>query len=637
MADSTPVNDKNHMPAQGDARNQCNHCHHCDHCNHPNSGALRNVVVASSLTPTTAEQDSGNEIWDMYLDEVKEDDKRISDAWKEDSNGILVFVSSNLLTRPFVSMTSFKTGLFSATVGAFIIEFYKQLSPSSGIQTVIPLANGNFTIVTSQPSPPSAPIIWVNAMWLISLVLSLTSALIATLLQQWARRYVEMPHRPSDPKNRARVRSFLFFGTKLYKMRFAVKLAPTLLHLSVYLFFTGLVVAFRTINKSVAIAVEVAVGVFGVAYITLSFLPCLDVRCPYRTPMSYFLWYPTHIILSFAALCSRWLLELFHECLVEPSLGDTTTRRQRILLPWLDSREEAVKTHWRYIKDGIGKSIINSAIKAQDGDRMIVTRLFDLLAMGDKSKLRQFAASIPRDKVLDLIPRITVKSSLIPCITAKSRKIVVQEPLRILLQNCASGTGVAGSNDEVRRRSLLVCLDAIHNIVKDPNVPDLNYVRTNYANINLMRAWLDSSDTAIRLTSRSICALIAKQVAKEEWLEESQLVRWLQEVTGSTAVHGADPDERKRINLKSFVYGVLSNQQGDLPTEDATSFKETLGILLDVENDASFDTNFQNRLSEVVNRIHEDDLEDSHDVVRKLRTMFHLPIPFPQASPQTQV
>jgi hypothetical protein len=39
-------------------------------------------------------------MWDMYLEEVKEDDRRISDAWKEDSNGILVFVSPNLLMIP---------------------------------------------------------------------------------------------------------------------------------------------------------------------------------------------------------------------------------------------------------------------------------------------------------------------------------------------------------------------------------------------------------------------------------------------------------------------------------------------------------------------------------------------------------
>ncbi|KAF8476435.1 hypothetical protein DFH94DRAFT_111485 [Russula ochroleuca] len=544
--------------------------------------------------------DTGNEIWDMYLDEVKEDDKRISDAWKEDSNGILVF-----------------TGLFSATVGAFIIEFYKQLSPNPGIQTVIPLANGNYTIITSQPSPPNAPIIWVNSMWLISLVLSLTSALIATLLQQWARRYVEMPHRPSDPKDRARVRSFLYLGTGIYKIRFAVQIAPTLLHLSVYLFFAGLVVVFRTINKSVAIAVEVAVGVFGAAYVTLSILPCLDVRCPYRTPMSYFLWYPTHAILSFSAVCLRWILELLHGWLVKPSLGDTITLRQRILLGWLDSREEAVKTHWEYIKDGIGKSIINTAKKAQGGDRRIVTRLFNLLAMGNKSKLRKFAASIPRDKVPDLIPRI------------KLGKIVLQEPLRILLQSCAAGPSVAGPDDEVRRRSLLVCLDAIYNIVKDPTVPDFNYVRANLANIGLMQTWLNSGDTAIRLTSRSICALLARQVFRGQ-LEEQQ-IRWLQEVTGESlrAIHDADSDMKNHMNLKSFVYGVLSSQMDDLATEDATSFKEALAILLDIENNDDFDTNFQTRLSQEVNWIHQNDPEHSGDVVYKLRTMFRLPVPFP--------
>jgi Family of unknown function (DUF6535) len=539
-------------------------------------------------------------------------------------------------------MTSFKTGLFAGTVSAFIIEFYKQLTPSPnpGNQTVTPLANGTYIITTSQPSPsgpPRASIIWANALWLISLVLSLTSALIATLLQQWARRYVEMPNRPGDPKNRARVRSFLFLGTEIYKMRLAAQLAPTLLHFSVYLFFAGLVIIFRTIDKSVAIAVEVSVGVFGLAYIALSILPCLDVRCPYRTQLSYFLWYPTHAILSFAVICLRWLVELLHGCLVKPDLVEPNTLRQRILVRCLDLCEEAVKTHWRYITAGIGKSIINSATDAQGGDRRIVTRLFNLLAMpvGDKSKLREFAASIPRDKVLDLIPRITFKSSLIPCIAAKSGKIVLQEPLRILLQSCAASPSVAGPDEEVRRRSLLVCLDAIRNIVKDPSVPDLNYVRANLANIGLMRAWLDNSDTAIRVASRSICALLAKQVIREEWLEEPQL-RWLQEVTGSRAVYSADLETKNRINLKSFVHGVLSNQEGDLPTEDETSFKETLAILLDVGSDAHFDTDIQiQRLSEEVGRIHHDDPEGSANIVNKLHAMFpFLPEHFPQPQPQ---
>src|SRR5258708_36416901 len=197
-------------------------------------------------------------MWNMYLGEVKEDDERITGAWKEDADGLLVFVSLHVLVSLFISVTSKKTGLFSATVGAFIIEFYKQLSPDNGAQTVALLTqisqqfsnfpNGNYSSVAIQPSPPSASIIWVNAMWLISLVLSLTSALIATLLQQWARRYVETPNVPSEPKHRARARWSLFLGTKVYKMRLDVEIPPTLLHLSVCMFFAGLLIAFHRIN-----------------------------------------------------------------------------------------------------------------------------------------------------------------------------------------------------------------------------------------------------------------------------------------------------------------------------------------------------------------------------------------------------
>ena len=92
--------------------------------------------------------------------------------------------------------------------------------------------------------------IWANAMWLISILLSLTSAMIATLPQQWARRYVEMPIRRGIPNHCAGARSFLFLGTEIYKILFAIQMAQTPMHLSVYLFFAGLVVVFRTINKS---------------------------------------------------------------------------------------------------------------------------------------------------------------------------------------------------------------------------------------------------------------------------------------------------------------------------------------------------------------------------------------------------
>ncbi|KAH9962314.1 hypothetical protein BGW80DRAFT_1132254, partial [Lactifluus volemus] len=61
---------------------------------------------------------SENEMWSKYMLEAREYDKRVTDAWKEDASGVLVF-----------------TGLFSVIVGALIIESYKKLSPDPSDKT----------------------------------------------------------------------------------------------------------------------------------------------------------------------------------------------------------------------------------------------------------------------------------------------------------------------------------------------------------------------------------------------------------------------------------------------------------------------------------------------------------------------
>ncbi|KAF8495878.1 hypothetical protein F5888DRAFT_503649 [Russula emetica] len=462
--------------------------------------------------------------------------------------------------------------------------------------------------------------VWVNAMWMISLVLSITSALMATLLQQWARRYVETPKVPSEPNDRARVRWFLFDGTEVYHMRLLVEIAPTLLHLSVYLFFAGLVITFHTIHPKVAIAVDVSVGVFGVAYIMLSILPCLDVRCPYRTPMSY-LWFPFHIFLSFTAYCLYWSGTGLHGCLVNstPS-GRISSNWQQKLVNWLDSCGNFRKKHWRYLMDGFEKSVINGAKSAQEGDHKIITALFSVLSLNNKSKLRKLAASIPRPRIADLIRPI------------ESGNFVLRDPLLFLLRSCEAGTHATGPDEDARKRSLVVCLGAICHISETLDFRELNFVRANFAKMGLMRKLWDDSDTAVRVTSHSICALIARRVCGRDQLEGEEL-RWLEDVLGETSneIFNANVATRDRMNFKSFVYGVLSNQVDDLPTEDVTSFRETLAILLDARTDPHFDMpSSQNQLSEGVRRIHQDDPEGSREVVNRLLSMFSfIPPPFP--------
>jgi hypothetical protein len=55
---------------------------------------LGTVDIAPKLTPATARSEPGKKMWTEYMKEAGECDTRDADAWKGDSDGILVFVRS---------------------------------------------------------------------------------------------------------------------------------------------------------------------------------------------------------------------------------------------------------------------------------------------------------------------------------------------------------------------------------------------------------------------------------------------------------------------------------------------------------------------------------------------------------------
>ena len=82
--------------------------------------------------------------------------------------------------------------------------------------------------------------------------MSFSCALWATLLQRWARRYLHQaqPARCS-PDKRARMRAFFAEGVEKMHIPWAVEGLPTLLHLSLFLFFAGLAIFLFNINREV--------------------------------------------------------------------------------------------------------------------------------------------------------------------------------------------------------------------------------------------------------------------------------------------------------------------------------------------------------------------------------------------------
>jgi hypothetical protein len=441
-------------------------------------------------------------------------------------------------------------------------------------------------------------------------------------MQQWARIYLDLLQTPNVLKERARVRSFLFFGVEKYRIHLAVKTAPTLLHLSVFLFFIGLVVFFFTISRTVAIVVSVTVGLFGLAYFALTILPCLDPSCPYSTPMSSLWWSLWHTSLSLVSRCLRFILRQLHNYLVPINIGEITSRRQRILTQWLETIENPAKKHGKRLKHGFRRTVVECALEAsQDIDVKALTWLFQLPALTENSIIQKFVACLPGETIIQLLSQ-----------SPQDGKVSFRHHLSTLFRSCTSGTASSGLDEDVRRHRLLACLNAVHRFAKasiaSPSSRLLNEMRLHFANIAFMRPlWVDR-DPAIRITARSICALFARQLLHQRQLGEGDL-SWLQEVMNKSSNTILNEHNNRAsvdsMNVDAFVHGVLSFQRDDLPSVLAISFKDTLMVLMNTHSQASVHTDtFEEWLSYHIRRIEqepENDRQARDNVVDQLRRM----------------
>jgi len=458
------------------------------------------------------------------------------------------------------------------------------------------------------------------------------SALSATMTQQWARRYLQLPQIPNSPREQARVRSFLFFGAHSYGMLNAVEVPPTLLHISVFLFFSGLVIFFFTVYKTIAIVVSIALGIFGLVYLMLTILPCIDHRCPYRTPFSAVCWYLWHTILVSVTLCLRGFLRQLHYCFVPYNLGEVSTSRQRILTRLLETVDSSTSKYGKYLKHGFRGGIVQAALDAPvKVDLKAINWLFKVPMLAEKSKVQGLISRIPGVTIAQLMSG-----------PVESGRVIFRDYLLTLLRSCAPGT--AGLDEVTRRRRLLICLNAVLNIVKpssvrggdSPSESVLSDIRTNFANIGFMRGLWTDTDPSIRLVSRSICALLARRLLRKFPLEQSELA-WLQDVIGkpSNTIYNAlnNLPTLDSMNLDAYIYGVLSRQSDELPINQATTFVETLTILSDGGRTSEIVfhrltleggiTAFIQRADEQDNRLRE--------VVGKLRRICDIPGPTPDS------
>jgi len=231
-----------------------------------------------------------------------------------------------------------------------------------------------------------------------------------------------------------------------------------LLHISVFLFFAGLVEFFFLFNKTVAWVFVGWVGLFGSAYTAMTVIPNVFLNCPYRTPFSALFWRLSHM-LTIAALVLADTFVSLHALLFR--LWKRLTRGAPANMWSLVSRERLAKQitiHKHRFGEGLRQCVVSSAIDSSSSvDREAL--IWTLTKLDEDQEVQDFISRIPGVFDSRVVPEapLTMLGLMDPSPSGGDSVLYVR--LRGLLVSCLPTT--SGLDPGIRQSRLHVCLTAI--------------------------------------------------------------------------------------------------------------------------------------------------------------------------------
>ncbi|KAH9031971.1 hypothetical protein EDB84DRAFT_154821 [Lactarius hengduanensis] len=538
-------------------------------------------------------KDSSGKLWSIYLAEADEYDEEITELWRGEADSILVF-----------------TGLFSGVIATFLSISYYDLFPNSTDTTNALLAQISLQLVNiSNDVPslndvtigtgftPSAATIRVNVIWFLSLVLSIVSAINATLFQQWSRRYLEITRRRVAPHRRARTRAYMFDGIASFKMSRVVKAMPMLLHLSIFLFFAGLIDFLWNANSTIGHWILGFISVFTFAYLAMTVLPNLYLNCPYSTPLSELSWrFSQHLLLIFLHF-----IQGLEDLLLSYrfSSGEPTYRPVQESNWWTRWRK-AVKTRINerreWLKVGLQDCIMLNAIDAPSTtDENALS--WTLTVLDDDREFEDFVARVPGFFESASVPNASsVMLSLMDDQSSRPDQFdpVLGSRVNDLLNTCVPGTSPL--KEELRKNRLRVCMRTLWYFAREYNqlgdaTPLPSYVRTVFANPEMSRRIQSEDDLAARLIGRCFSSLVARKLAQDIGSRNNLHARvnsaelsCLAAILGKTSREAADLLREPGAFSLTNIASLMSSETHTLveervPLEVLDIFLKTLDIL----------------------------------------------------------
>ncbi|KAL1725175.1 hypothetical protein EV714DRAFT_173645, partial [Schizophyllum commune] len=242
------------------------------------------------------ELSSNARIWSVYNDEAQIADTELVKGLNGTLDVLMVFA-----------------GLFSAVVTTFVAQSSQALNPDYAQMTTSLLyeltqlqrAMATGSSIKDIPEFQAASTlktyaltdVWVNGLWLVSLTLSLLTALISVLAKQWIHHFNSITG--STPRDRTYVRQYRLKAFGHWKVPEIIGLLPALLSTALLLFFAGLAVYVAPMNTAILAVIVFLSAASFLAYLLTIILPVFVPHCAYKTRTSDYIIVLAHVMTNY--------------------------------------------------------------------------------------------------------------------------------------------------------------------------------------------------------------------------------------------------------------------------------------------------------------------------------------------------
>jgi hypothetical protein len=244
-------------------------------------------------------------VWKLCLDVAEGEDSKMFGNWEDTVNVLLVFVGISVAALIIIHLKlhlfASKAGLFSSVVTTLVVQAsqslqkdYQQVTAALVQELIMvqraaasnqPVAGVPASTMNTTSSFAADNISrWVNGLWFTSLALSMSVALLAVLIKQWIHNYTvsnSLNHR-----DRVASRQYRLLGLYAWGVPAIVQLLPLLLHVSVLVFFAGLILFLHPLNIALSWVVTGVGAVSYFVYFVTPWFPLWNPQCPYKSSLT---------------------------------------------------------------------------------------------------------------------------------------------------------------------------------------------------------------------------------------------------------------------------------------------------------------------------------------------------------------